>query len=205
MKAANRKLKLKSRAFAGRNQIEDAIRTPSGAISRSSREIKRRKLESETHAMQTATEARQRRYGIEKAENARDPLLGFSLGRLHKAKRISKAQFDAGQLYSAQEWLYLATYMGTAPTVRAQNLFAVKGYSGDDMKGLSPTAKAATNSVQTIKGAFLSMSGDITANRQVQKATYEVCVLDQDCDNWPDHMINILRKGLNVLVSHYAT
>jgi hypothetical protein len=174
-KARTAAQKLRSRR--GRPRL-DAPRTPSGQISRS----KEAYIEMN---MQPAIDRRIRHYGIRSTKDtpaqilAGDPAWGYLLGRLLKDGAINKAQHDAGNRYAED----MASYFGLTgvpfPSAKAQNMFAVRGGTGDDNEDRGKMASKARAKMVKLREMLLAC-GDINTGRKVLHTVNAVCVEDMD-------------------------
>lgn len=196
-KAAKRALKRgRPRLVANMNDRE-----PNGQLSR-------RREASEGRAMDVAVQTRIRHLGlvdnkVETAERqAVDPRRGYVLGLLLLDRKITKPQHDAGVRYAED----MARYYGLSgvpfPSVRAQNLFAVRGEAGEsDARILA--AQAARQTMKSLQKALLA-TGDIDTGRRVEHTVKSVCLLDlPESRGWPEHMASWLVRGLNSLAKFY--
>lgn len=191
IKKRRKRAKLKR---GGRPSIPNALRTEAGRISRSSAEKNRQRLESEAQIKNTALTARSTKQGIS-IKHANDPLWGYSLGQLMKLERISKAEHDSG----VEIGIMMSNYYGLTgipfPSARAQNLFAVGGHQGETTTEQAKAARSASNRYMLFQGEVLR-SG--RKGREVHTTLRNVCLLDYDTQEWPNHMINLLKNGLKL-------
>jgi hypothetical protein len=199
MKATTRAAKL--RAKRGRPRL-DAPRTPSGQISRS----KEANIEMN---MQPAIDRRVRHYGIHDTKGASaqvlagDPAWGYLLGRLLKDGVINKAQHDAGNRYADDMAAYFGLTGVPFPSAKAQNMFAVRGGTGDDGEDRGKRAAKARAKMTKLRD-LLMRCGDINTGRRVLHTINAVCVEDIDhlrTLNTPMRAWLVL--GLNALERHY--
>lgn len=180
----------------------DAPRTPSGQISRS----KEANLEMN---MQPALDRRIRHYDIRSTKDtsaqilAGDPAWGYLLGRLLKDGTINKAQHDAGNRYADDMSSYFGLTGVPFPSAKAQNMFAVKGSSGDDDEGKGKRAAKARAKMVKLRDLLLAC-GDINTGRKVLHTVNAVCVEDIDhLRTLNGAMRAWLVLGLNALGRHY--
>lgn len=160
--------------------------------------------------MQPAIDRRVRQYGIHGTKDttaqilAGDPAWGYLLGRLLKDGVLSKAQHDAGNRYSED----MATYFGLTgvpfPSAKAQNMFAVRGSSGDDDEERGKRAAKARRRMVELRDILLAC-GDINTGRRVLHTTNCVCVEDLDhLRTLNPPMRGWLVRGLNALIQFYG-
>jgi hypothetical protein len=159
--------------------------------------------------MQPAIDRRVRHYGIHDTKGASaqvlagDPAWGYLLGRLLKDGVINKAQHDAGNRYADD----MASYFGLSgvpfPSAKAQNMFAVRGSSGDDDEDRGKRAAKARAKMTKLRDLLMNC-GDINTGRRVLHTVNAVCVEDIDhlrTLNTP--MRAWLVSGLNSLCRFY--
>lgn len=147
--------------------------------------------------MGVAINARKRIYGLAD-DTCESQEAGYLLGRLFLARRITKAQLDAGNRMAEDYSRYYGLTGIPMPSARAQDLFAVKGEPGP---GNPPAARHAANVVMGIEGA-LGRADE--SGRPVTSVTKRVCVQEDDAAVFHTHMITFLRRGLDALVVHYS-
>lgn len=204
-------MKFKSKAAKragrkGRPRRENVVRTPSGQISRGAGQ---REL-SEGEIMQTVLEQRKRQYGFN-LKQARSSEAGHVLGRIYlddhlgehrKAKGLAQVRLEAGNRYAEDVSRYFGLTGIPFPSTRAQNLFAVRGHHGDDSTSRAAATRAASNRMMELEGCLL---GCHWQGRQVATTIRNVCVIDIDqARDWPEHMMEWLRTGLDALVMFYG-
>lgn len=197
-----RKRQARAKALrTGRPRNEKALRTPSGAISRSKKEVERKEYANSKEAREIAVNARQKHYGAENDKAAVDPRYGYALGRFHLAGAINDAQHKAGLRFSEE----MASYYGLTgipfPCPRAQNLFAVSGFEGETTEGRARAARAASNRIMAAEGCLLRC-GEF--GRNIHSTIKSVCVEDLGEIDWPPNMKAWLRVGLNALAELYG-
>jgi hypothetical protein len=159
--------------------------------------------------MQPAIDRRVRHYGIHDTKSAPaqvlagDPAWGYLLGRLLKDGVINKAQHDAGNRYADD----MASYFGLTgvpfPSAKAQNMFAVRGGTGDDGEHRGKRAAKARAKMAKLRSLLLAC-GDINTGRRVLHTINAVCVEDIDhlrTLNTPMRAWLVL--GLNALGRYY--
>jgi hypothetical protein len=193
----------KLKAKRGRPKL-NAPRTPSGQISRS----KEANLEMN---MLPAIERRVRHYDIRSTKDASafqlagDPNWGYLLGRLLKDGTINRAQHDAGNRYADDMALYFGLTGVPFPSAKAQNMFAVRGSSGDDGDDKGKRAAKARRKMAELRDLLLGC-GDINTGRRVLHTVNAVCVEDIDhLRTLNSSMKAWLVLGLNALGRHYET
>ena len=205
-RTAAAKLRLKR----GRKLLLATEREPNGRQSRriASTEVRDEVMEAET--METALAARVRLYSIKGSKSepaiqrARDPRHGYVLGRLWLDGIINQAQHDAGVKY-AEEMSRFFGLMGIAfPSARAQNLFAVRGMSGEaDDDEVRAAARARARMIEL--RALLLKCGDIDTGRRVEHTVKAICLLDMDNLRTMNAAMRAwLVRGLNALGKHYG-
>lgn len=174
-KAAIKAAKL--RAKRGRPRL-DAPRTPSGQISRS----KKANIEMN---MQPAIDRRIRHYEIHATKDktaqqlAGDTEWGYLLGRMLKDGAINKAQHEAGNRYCDDMSAYYGLTGVPFPSAKSQNMFAVRGSSGDDDEDRGKRASKARARMVKLRDLLLAC-GDINTGRRVLHTVNCVCVEDID-------------------------
>lgn len=198
-KAATKAAKLRARR--GRPRI-DAPRTPSSQISRSKEALTEMN-------MQPALDRRIRHYDIRSTKDtsaqvlAGDPAWGYLLGRLLKDGTINKAQHDAGNRYADDMSSYFGLTGVPFPSAKAQNMFAVKGSSGDDDEDRGKRAAKARAKMMKLRDILLAC-GDINTGRRVLHTVNAVCVEDIDhLRTLNSPMKAWLVRGLNSLSVFY--
>lgn len=132
-------------------------------------------------------------------ERAANPLFGHVLGRLYLAGRITEGQFGAGIRYSEDMGRYYSTTGIPFPSARAQNLFAVRGESGDS-ESKTEAAKMARHRARLIRDTLLA-AGDIDTGRRIEHLVKATCFLDEDRE-WSEPVTDLLRRGLNRLARY---
>jgi hypothetical protein len=137
-------------------------------------------------------------------KQAADPLRGYVLGILLLGSRISQAQHDAGIHYAKDMSRYYKLSGVPFPSVRAQNLFAVGGDSGET-EDRALAAKVARIRMKQLRKALLAAS-DINTGRQVEYTVRAVCLLDLPGSDWSGRSFSssLLVRGLNSLARYYG-
>lgn len=135
-------------------------------------------------------------------EQAASPLFGHVLGRLYLAGLITEGQLGAGIRYSEDMGRYYSTTGIPFPSARAQNLFAVRGESGESADK-AEAAKMARHRARLIRDTLLA-AGDIDTGRRIEHLVKATCFLDED-RKWSAPAVDLLRRGLNRLArEHYG-
>ncbi|TIT86087.1 MAG: hypothetical protein E5W55_31280, partial [Mesorhizobium sp.] len=135
--------------------------------------------------MQPAIDRRVRHYGIHDTKQATaqqlagDPHWGYLLGRLLKDGVINKAQHEAGNRYCDDMSAYYGLTGIAFPSAKAQNMFAVRGSSGDDDEERGNRAAKARAKMVKLRDLLLAC-GDINTGRRVLHVVQAVCVEDMD-------------------------
>lgn len=181
----------------GRKKKPNMPRTQTGRISRAKGVAeKAAQEETERQAMETATIARMRHTGLPE-EMAKKQEAGTVLGLLHFDRRISDWEYKVGKRYAQAMCAYYALTGVSFPSPRAQDLFAVHGYDGDETQSRAARARAATNRMMELDGALLRSCGQ---GRMVKTKTFEVCVLDlMEARDWPIYTLSFVHKGLDAI------
>lgn len=197
----------RKRSKGGRRKLKGMIRTPSGRISQSdeSKQVKKSaydaaERETQREAMETAVTARMRHTGLCE-ELARKNMAGFVLGLLRIDNRITEREFEAGQRYGTEMAEYYHSNGMPLPSPRAMDMFAVKGYIGDETVSMARRARKSANRRQELEAILLSRP----QGRIVKTKVFEVCVEDMaSARNWNDGTIWFLKCGLNALGDEYG-
>jgi hypothetical protein len=196
----------KRRRKGGRPRIEGAIREPSGKIYYGKAEDARR---AETMT-ETATEARQRVFGVSKAD-AGTQEAGSVLGRLYldgklgpvlKEKGTSWFRLEAGNRYAMDMARY---YMLTGiphPCPKAQNVLAVRGDDGDVSEERAASARKASNRMMSLE---MCLGVADTQGRPVTSSVKSVCIMETEtARGWHESQLRHLVRGLDALVKYYG-
>lgn len=185
---------------AGRPRTPDAAREPNGRLSRQEAHREARQHESERATMGTVIDARMRLHRLTETQ-AKDRLAGSVLALLHFDRRVSEAEFKAGERYAEDMARYYSLTGIPSPNPRAQNLFAVRGHDGDESQSRAENAKAASNRFMALEGQLLSCS----EGRMVKEKVWTVCVLnDMSARDWTPYTIGYVRRGLDRLAVYYG-
>jgi hypothetical protein len=160
--------------------------------------------------MQPAIDRRVRHYGIHDTSKATaqqlagDPHWGYLLGRLLNDGVISKGQHEAGNRFAEDMALYFGLTGVPFPSAKAQNMFAVRGSSGDDDEERGKRATKARRRMVELRDTLLAC-GDINTGRRVLHTTNCVCVEDLDhLRTLNPLMRGWLVRGLNALIQFYG-
>jgi hypothetical protein len=160
---------------------------------------------------ETATEARQRVFGVSKAD-APTIYAGSVLGRLYldnklgirdpKEKGVAEFRRDAGDRYAMDMARY---YMLTGiqhPCPKAQNVLAVRGDDGDVSEERAASARKASNRMMSLERCLgaADMQG-----RPVTSSVKSVCIMDTEtARGWHESQLRHLVRGLDALVAYYG-
>ncbi len=159
----------------------------------------------EHQTIQDVATTRMRHFNLANVELAADPRRGYVLGRIFMDGKITEAQHDAGLRYGEDMARYYGLTGVRFPSARAQNLFAVRGEDGEVSETRAKMAKDARQRMTSLRAALLD-TGDINTARKVLHTVNSICVEDIDqARGWPEHMIALLRNGLNKLTKHYGS
>lgn len=151
---------------------------------------------------------------IETAEKqAVDPRRGYVLGRIFLDGRVTATQHEAGVRYADDMARGLGLNGMKMPSPRAMNLFMVaRGHNGEDAN--PDAARAAQKRMTDLHGVLQSDPMEsfhksktyrsIQTKRAVENVVFQVCVAEpEEVWNWPPHMYEFLRKGLDLLANFY--
>ena len=143
--------------------------------------------------MQPALEARCKRRKLrptpENLRNMRDPLEGYSLGRLKNDGAITEAQHGAGQKY----W---ASYYNWARTADMPRITAKAGSYGLTSPGRSEAPDEVAEAAQRIY--YAAAAALISAGRPAEWECRRVCLEDENVRNH-----GALSSGLESLLAHF--
>lgn len=205
----------KRRLRKGRPRIENIERQPNGQPSRKKSALRKRDSMSAAEAKSVVIERRIRQDNlvplkgkdgkiVTAEEQADSPYRGYPLGLLYLDGKITANQHEAGLRYEADVIRYLGLKGLPMPTPRAKDIFSVIGFDGDESESRVDRAKRAEAIFGKLRLVLLSV-GDIDTGRKVERAVAEVCVRNTtETRMWPDHMIVLLKRGLNSLSFHYG-
>jgi hypothetical protein len=202
MKARSKAAKRARKRGRPRLPAMNGDREPNGRLTR-------RRSAVEGHVMDVAISRRIRHQGIvgpsgESIEKAAvDPRRGYVLGLLLLGDRISEAQHAAGLRYGADMARYYRLSGVQFPSPRAQDLFAVRGESGETVDR-ALAVKSAHKRMRELHAVLLG-TGDIDTGRRVEYTVRSVCLLDLPDSAWSGRPFrsDFLVRGLNSLVRYY--
>lgn len=142
-----------------------------------------------------------------KVETARsqalDPRRGYALGNLLLDGRLTSDQHEAGEQFAQDMSRFYGLTGVQFPSARAQNIFAVRGDSGEP-EGRQEAAAKARSKAMKLRDILLKV-GDIDTGRRVYRAVCGATVEDtEQARTWPEPMLTLLRRGLNKLAEHYV-
>lgn len=181
----------------GRPRIADAIRTDNGRIANSAAEGKRRENEHKS----VAVSARMRMHGIAQ-EQASSQEGGYALGRLWLAGSLGRGsiawqRLDAGKQMAEDYSRYYGLSGIPWPSPRAQNLFAVRSFAGEQNENETELLVKATKR-KTAINTLLTIDGE--NSRRMLAVVEGVCISDLDgCKN-----LELLNRGLDKLAVFYG-
>jgi hypothetical protein len=183
------KLRLK-RSRAGRPRKEGVERYPSGDIKRS---------ETQKEAMSVAVEARRRidGWGVKVSDDTvKSQFAGYTLGRIFLDGRITEEQRKAGDEYAEIHARYRRLVGIPAPSARAQSLFSIKGYDGEESETITHKARKASNAMMEVEGILLRC----VDGPQVKQTIFNLAVMDYEhLRGMADQQLLWLRRGLTAL------
>lgn len=184
-----------SRRKAGRPRIEGAERYPGGQVNHKWRED-----HNEKDAQSVAIKARKRVHGL-KEKDAKSQHAGSVLGRIFIDEKITDAQREAGERFAEDMARYYALYGLPFPSARAQNIFSVKGFGGEESESKVDAAKKVTSKILAINDELVKRPN----YAQVKSTLFNVCVMDYDhLRAMPDAQFAYLRAGLRALIWFYG-
>jgi hypothetical protein len=198
--------RVKRRLKSGRPRISGMERSESGRIRRNQANSDARGRS----AMATVMDMRERQYG---ARDATAPEWGYVLGRVYmdgrlgkisgnrKERGLAEMRLEAGDRYAMDIGRYYGLTGIQFPSARAQNMFAVGGFDGDVTQSVADAARNASNRMMDLEGALLRCSD----GRSVAATVKNVCIMDiEEARDWPLHMFEYLRRGLDALILFYG-
>lgn len=193
------KRRRKRKAGAGRPRIEGVDRAPSGRVSRSRNAQSQRAYETQRKAQETVVQARVRQTGLSE-DNAKRPEAGHVLGLLEFDRKIKPWEAQAGLRFGLEHYRYYRACGIPSPSAQAQNLFAVRGGTGDETLTQAERARQAANHIQKVRQVVLSCA----QGRVVSEKLMAVCFMDDhSARDWNAHTIGLLRRGLDALATFY--
>lgn len=183
-------------------------RTPSGQLSRSKLRFSieaemnsRFAIERKEQIVQTVKEARMRHFGYDEGD-ALDPLAGYALGRLRKAREISHGQHEAGIRWGDVCWRYHKLTGIPWPSPKALDYSALGcGFEGEESEDRNRATRRATDRYMTALGVIQQND---RAGRPCQTLLTRLVIQDEDASNWRPHMIEMVRKSLEALRDHFG-
>lgn len=200
----------------GRPRLPATDRQPNGQPSRRKASIERFTSERSEDAMNVAVQRRIRDHGIAVAcdvqtrtilspeKQAADPRNGYALGILWLARKITERQHGAGIRFGEDMARFYGLTGIPQPSARAQNMFAVRGSSGEDSGERAERASKARARVNTLRMVLLGV-GDIDTGRLAIRLVTDAAVMDdQSSRHWPEQKLIPLRRGLNKLADYYG-
>jgi hypothetical protein len=150
--------------------------------------------------MEVAVTARARHTSLAEAL-ARQPFAGSVLGLMHFDRHFTDNQYEAGKRYAEDAARYYHAVGIPFPSVRAFDMFSIRGHDGDVSEDRAKAAREASNKIMMIEKTLLSLDG----GPLVKRKTYEVCVLDErSAREWTPFTISYVRRGLQALVEFYG-
>lgn len=137
-------------------------------------------------------------------EQAIDPRRGYVLGLMLLDGTIQEYHHEAGIRYAEDVVRYMALKGIPFPSPRAQNLFAVRGHSGEESEDRVQAALKAQDRFNKLRKVLLEV-GDIDTGRKVERKVAEVCVQDiPEARRWPEPTVLLLKRGLRALAFYYG-
>jgi hypothetical protein len=184
----------------GRKRIVNIARTPSGRPSRAKSATEDRERETEKEVMEVAVMARAKHTRLAEPL-AKQPFAGSVLGLMHFDRHFSDNQFEAGKRYGEDAARYYHAIGIPFPSVRAFNMFSIRGHDGEVTEDRAKAAREASNKIMQIERVLLCLDG----GPLVKRKTFEVCVLDDhSAREWTKFTISYVRRGLAALVDFYG-
>lgn len=137
-------------------------------------------------------------------QQALDPRLGYVLGQLTVRGKFTEMQHEAGVRIAEDAARFYGLVVGKFPSVRAQNLFAVRGNDGEESEDRIEAAKRARQTFMRLQEA-IGKGYDINTGRRIAHCLKELCILDNGVAHcWPEPMFVFARKGLNRAADFYG-
>lgn len=211
------KARTKSQKLAakrGRPTLPVTDREPNGRASRRHAATQARNYAIEDNNMDAAVQTRIRQFNLKDyrdrggnivtaREQAIDPRRGYVLGCMLLDKAVTKDQHDAGLRFAEEMSRYYGLTGVPFPSVRAQDLFAVRSDNTETSHGRAMQAASARHVAHKLRDALLAVR-DIETGRRILHSVTQVCLLDiEESRRWPAHMTSYLTMGLNALCKHY--
>lgn len=133
---------------------------------------------------------------------ADDPRRGYVMGLMLLDGAISQAEHDAGLKFAMLKRTYYETAGIPMPSAQAQNIVKIRGMVPDETPDRAEKARDVASRYMGIEGALLSIPG---CQRNALHAVNEVAFMNNECAReWPEHMIDYLRRGLRELVFRFG-
>lgn len=196
----------KRRQKRGRPRLPAAERELNGGKSRRIASQQARDAENAKEARETVLQTRQRHAALLDGElitttEAENPMRAYVLGQLHLDGVITRRQHDAGIRFAEVRARYFGMCGVPFPSARAQNMFAVHGYSGEPNQSFIEASRAASDADMKLRQLLMSMRD----GRSVWSTVNSICVEDiKEARTWPAHHMGWLKRGLNALCEHYG-
>ena len=140
--------------------------------------------------METAIDARRRHYDVSRSA-AKQPDMGFPLGRLRKWDYISQPQYEAGTKFADAMRAYLSSKIGKGATVSAQDL---------DRHGASLTERPVQreDEARAYIEALAELDRQHSRKRSTTSIIWEIC-LTEHAGQMDQGEIGAMREGLNAI------
>jgi hypothetical protein len=183
----------KKRIQQGRPRRQDVPRYETGKIQYAAL---RPETEQEVKSVAISARRRVHGYGDQVPEKlVASPYAGYVLGRLFLDGKITKEEREAGDEYALAMSRYY-NLLGVTPSVRAQEIFRVSGYSGEVTEEFQRAMSRATNVMMHYESILLQCKG----GHQVKSTTYNVAVMDYEGMRFmPETQLRLLRRGLQAI------
>jgi hypothetical protein len=156
-----RQHRVRQRLSAGRPR-KPGERYPSGDLKRA---------ETENDVKSVAIAAIARIHGIK--TDGKDGFSGYTLGRMFLDGKISRPELEAGNRYAEIMARYHKSVGLPLPSVRAQNLFAVRGHDGDVSETAHIRAKKSAALMMRIETMLLRLDHGPQIKRMVRNICFE--------------------------------
>lgn len=196
MKARTKAAKIKGKRGRPRHDVE---REPGGRPSRriddvanAAREVVRnRRIREEAQ-----------RGNMIKATAADDPRRGYVIGRMLIDGTISQAEHDAALKFARLKQDYYVAAGLQFPSAQAQDLFKIRGMPAEETEAMGRRAQSLADSYMKVYGALKSIPG---CHHYAAHAVNEAAFMDNEyARDWPEHMLEYLRRGLRELVFQFG-
>lgn len=156
-----KKLRIRQRQAAGRPRKEGE-RNPCGRL---------KKSETEKDVKSVAIAAVKKIHGIE--TDGKSGLSGYTLGRMALDGKITDTELAAGNYYAEVMTRYHKSCGMPLPSVRAQNLFAVRGREGEETETAQNRATRAANEMMRLEGLLLRLGDGPRVKQTVRNVCFE--------------------------------